>query len=65
MLIKKIQNENQKFIQMKLKTISLFILFTIASISNINAQTTPNYWKFAPTPPLGWNSWDIYGTTFT
>ncbi|MCZ2417217.1 MAG: glycoside hydrolase family 27 protein, partial [Burkholderiales bacterium] len=29
------------------------------------AQDTPAYWNFASTPPLGWNSWDIFGTTVT
>ena len=24
---------------------------------------TPAYHSFAPAPPLGWNSWDIFGTT--
>ena len=26
---------------------------------------TPAYHSFAPAPPLGWNSWDIFGTTVT
>ncbi len=26
---------------------------------------TPAHWRFAPAPPLGWNSWDIFGTTVT
>jgi len=25
----------------------------------------PAYWRFAPTPPLGWNSWDYFGTAIT
>ena len=29
------------------------------------ADSAPGHWKFAPTPPLGWNSWDIFGTTLT
>jgi alpha-galactosidase len=29
------------------------------------AQSTPSHWKFAPAPPLGWNSWDCFGTTLT
>ncbi len=28
-------------------------------------QADPSYWQFAQTPPLGWNSWDIFGTTVT
>jgi hypothetical protein len=34
------------------------------AISPAGAQpASPTYWKFAPTPPLGWNSWDYFGTT--
>ncbi|MDQ0965226.1 alpha-galactosidase [Flavobacterium sp. W4I14] len=34
--------------------------------SAINAQTTPKkYHQWASTPPLGWNSWDCFGTTVT
>jgi len=29
------------------------------------AQTKKNYHNWAPTPPLGWNSWDCFGTTVT
>ncbi|MFO1476284.1 MAG: NPCBM/NEW2 domain-containing protein [Verrucomicrobiota bacterium] len=29
------------------------------------AQADPAFWKFAPTPPMGWNSWDCFGTTLT
>lgn len=29
------------------------------------AQTTPSHWQFAPTPPMGWNSWDTFGTSIT
>ncbi len=47
---------------MKAKIFAL-ILFITASV--INAQNNPKYWQYAPTPPLGWNSWDIFGTTVT
>lgn len=47
---------------MKIKIIAL-ILLLIANITN--AQNKPEHWEFAPTPPLGWNSWDIFGTTVT
>ena len=34
--------------------------------SGINAQTAPKkYHQWASTPPLGWNSWDCFGTTIT
>jgi hypothetical protein len=29
------------------------------------AQVDPAHWQCAPTPPMGWNSWDIFGTTVT
>jgi alpha-galactosidase len=29
------------------------------------AQSQPNHWNNALTPPMGWNSWDIFGTTVT
>src|SRR5271157_969365 len=25
----------------------------------------PSYWKWAPTPPMGWNSYDAWGTSIT
>lgn len=28
-------------------------------------ETTPPHWKFAPKPPMGWNSWDCFGTSIT
>lgn len=40
----------------------LCILFTILScVQNISAQRDFRQW--APTPPMGWNSWDCYGPT--
>jgi hypothetical protein len=37
----------------------------LASAAVLTAQSAPLHWKFAPTPPLGWNSWDCFGTTIT
>ena len=37
----------------------------LASATILTAQSAPSHWKFAPTPPLGWNSWDCFGTTIT
>jgi len=31
--------------------------------SQYGAPASPAHWLNAPTPPLGWNSWDIFGTT--
>ena len=29
------------------------------------SRQAPHFWSFAPTPPLGWNSWDCFATTVT
>lgn len=41
------------------------LFLTVATLSTTLAQFSPKHWDFAPTPPLGWNSWDIFGTTVT
>jgi hypothetical protein len=28
-------------------------------------SANPAYWSWAKTPPMGWNSWDCFGTTLT
>lgn len=38
-------------------------LFVVISVAWVQSQ--PNHWNHAPTPPMGWNSWDIFGTTVT
>lgn len=35
--------------------------FAFAALAATVIQAEPAYWKFAPTPPMGWNSWDCYG----
>lgn len=47
------------------KTIGLLVFSAMLSISSLTAQQNTAFHQFAPTPPLGWNSWDIYGTTVT
>jgi len=46
---------------------SLFILlFTVLFLghsSPVNADPNPAYWQWAPTPPMGWNSYDAWGTS--
>ena len=46
-----------------------FFLLALVFLTGIKlkAQTDPMqpYHKWAETPPLGWNSWDIFGTTVT
>ena len=43
----------------------LFVFCMMAGFSSINAQTNKNFHTWATTPPLGWNSWDCFGTTVT
>lgn len=44
---------------------TLTLVFALV-FSAVNAQTTPKkYHQWASTPPLGWNSWDCFGTTVT
>jgi len=35
------------------------------SVCTVLAQTKKDYHAWAKTPPLGWNSWDCFGTTVT
>lgn len=46
------------------KLLSFFICFLAYTLS-INAQTKKDYHAWSATPPMGWNSWDIFGTTVT
>ena len=43
----------------------LLLLCYIIGFSNIMAQTPKDYHLWASAPPLGWNSWDCFGTTVT
>jgi hypothetical protein len=43
----------------------LFLAAACLAVSSVHAQLPPAYWKFAPTPPMGWNSWDCFATTVT
>ncbi len=53
-------------IKRKLKRqLLLFFVCCMLGVSNIMAQTPEGYHVWAPTPPLGWNSWDCFGTTVT
>ena len=31
----------------------------------VSSTETPAYWQWAPTPPMGWNSYDAWGTSIT
>ncbi|MBN1516225.1 NPCBM/NEW2 domain-containing protein [Candidatus Sumerlaeota bacterium] len=46
--------------------LSLILLGTAVSmIVQSSSADGPSHLDNAPTPPLGWNSWDIFGTTLT
>jgi hypothetical protein len=42
---------------------SLLLLLTMSSLTF--AQQPPAFYQFAPTPPMGWNSWDCFGASVT
>lgn len=50
---------------MKHRLIVICTLLLAIPMSTLTAQTTKKYHQWAVTPPLGWNSWDIFGTTVT
>src|SRR5271155_2202040 len=46
------------------------IILTLALAGLLGGSTParaadPVYWAWAPTPPMGWNSWDGFATTVT
>jgi alpha-galactosidase len=47
------------------KLLSVFLLLAILSASQAqkSPHSYPPFHKWAPTPPMGWNSWDCYGPT--
>lgn len=49
----------------KTKYVSFWVLLLIISAGVGRAQERPAFWQYSPKPPLGWNSWDIFGTTVT
>ncbi len=50
---------------MKNKFWKLLIAGAILGITGTQAQDNPRYWQYANKPVLGWNSWDVFGTTVT
>ncbi|HKM94448.1 MAG TPA: NPCBM/NEW2 domain-containing protein [Prolixibacteraceae bacterium] len=47
------------------KQLLLLVMCTVLCTSIVLAQKNKNYHTWATTPPLGWNSWDCFGTTVT
>ncbi|MDQ8205677.1 NPCBM/NEW2 domain-containing protein [Pelagicoccus sp. SDUM812003] len=48
-----------------MKTSRILPLFSALLLTAASLSAEPSHWDFAPKPPLGWNSWDIFGTTIT
>jgi hypothetical protein len=42
-----------------------FYLSGFAVLMATAVQAEPSYWSWAKTPPMGWNSWDCFGTSLT
>ena len=41
------------------------VALTWLAAGELRADTDPAYWQWAQRPPMGWNSWDCFGTTVT
>ena len=42
------------------------MMMTLLLGESLRAETKPpQFWSYAPTPPMGWNSWDCWGTGVT
>ena len=52
---------------MTLKSVLMPLLASVNLFAGLNAAdaSDPVYWSWAPTPPMGWNSWDGFATTVT
>jgi hypothetical protein len=50
---------------MDFKRLALFGCVVVAGGLAANCGAAPNYWSWAETPPMGWNSWDGFATTVT
>ncbi|MCA9266073.1 MAG: NPCBM/NEW2 domain-containing protein [Planctomycetales bacterium] len=48
-----------------MKSFTLLLVVYTLLVQAALAQTSLGHWANAPTPPMGWNSWDHFGTTLT
>src|SRR6185312_11867710 len=48
-----------------LKKISVVLVLLFFNLAVFAQNTSTNFHQWAPTPPMGWNSWDCYGSTVT
>jgi len=45
--------------------LTLLSAMVFAFLATPGHADDPAYWTFAPTPPMGWNSYDAWGTSIT
>jgi len=43
----------------------LFNVIIFTFLGQLGHTAVPDFWSFVPTPPLGWNSYDAWGTSIT
>ena len=41
------------------------VLTCTAAVRGASEKEAPAFWQWAPTPPMGWNSYDAFGDTVT
>ena len=47
-------------------TLTIGLISTLVGVAQLRGETKPPIqWSYAPTPPMGWNSWDCWGTGVT
>src|SRR5512135_3928407 len=46
-------------------SLSLILMSGCKSKNTIPGEGEPEFRRWAPVPPMGWNSWDCYGPTVT
>jgi hypothetical protein len=49
----------------KRKCIPALVVAGLLAGLTVSRAADPAYWAWAPTPPMGWNSWDGFATTVT
>ena len=49
----------------KLTLVSVFLVAHVGGNPAWASDSEPGFWKWAPTPPLGWNSYDAFGDSVT
>jgi len=47
------------------RTCGFAAIFQLGILTGLAGISTPAFWQWAATPPMGWNSWDSFATTVT